>query len=243
MEKSNVQLREYRDHGIEVTAWRDQADGYYDGVVISGIYGDISPDEAAEIQYVMNDERTRIKIPVDPIGGLVGVVCDVWFDIDGETWIYKVNHLIVADNTTHDTVMYPCVVCYEDAEAEQYIKKMREVNIDRMFVADRADSFVVELGKGLDIMFHEYKGIKFMTHRDLFRDKTKWCVTERVSGSTIPNGGTFPDEVRAEAAFRDMVDKMGVLRVCHDIMKAYRSIEKAKLISIDEYKKLVGGKE
>jgi len=240
MKQNNIVMRSC---DVTVTAWRDHGDGYPDGVVLSGIYGDISPCEAAEIQDMMNSEDTKIYVPTDPIGGLVGVVCDVRVDYLSEGWEYTVNHVVVVDMETTDTTTYPSIAMYERDEEDQYIRKMAKIDVTRMYVADRTGSFIIALGLDLDITTCEYRGIKYMIHRDVFRDKTKWCATERISGSTIPSKKTFPDEIRAEAAFRDMVDENGVLNVCHTIMTTYRKIDDAKLITIDEYNMLHEGEE
>jgi|LGVE01.1.fsa_nt_gb hypothetical protein len=240
---------------ISVTVWRDHGDGHPDGVIICGVYGPVGPEDIAEIQEMMNAPDTKIDMPAEPLSGLVGIVCDVWYDFDSDVsgWTYEEKRVIIDDDETGgDTVYqdvtydgeafgdttYPDVASYEAAATKEYLREMRKIDVDTMFVSGNIDAHVIELEHGLDMTSHVYRGIKYLIHRDVFHDREKWVATERISGGTVPFGVRFPDPIRASAAFRDMVDEKGVLSTCHAIMSAVPRVEAAKMISIDEYNNL-----
>ncbi len=223
---------------ISVTVWRDHGDGHPDGVIICGVYGPVGPEDIAEIQEMMNAPDTKIDMPAEPLSGLVGIVCDVWYDSDVPGWAYEENHVIVDDGETFEGTTYPDVASYETAATKEYLREMRKIGVDTMFVSGNIDAHVIELEHGLDMTSHVYRGIKYLIHRDVFHDREKWVATERISGGTVPFGVRFPDPIRASAAFRDMVDEKGVLSTCHAIMSAVPRVEAARMISIDEYNNL-----
>ena len=62
---------------IYIVLWRDYGDGYPNGRIINGIYGDITIDDIKNIQAELNERDSYIEIPQDTDTYIVGTTCSV----------------------------------------------------------------------------------------------------------------------------------------------------------------------
>lgn len=214
---------------ITIVAGRDYGDGYPDGVIITEIYGKLTLADVEDIQEMLNKPHHGLDLPPDLIEmstetecNSVEVKCSVWWEHDDQIWEFDIEEYIVA-GVTYSTI--------EEYTAAQSIlwNKMVSKNTPNIpfLMCDKTTK--VELMDAAEVETHEYKGIKFITHRHVFGHEIgdSFTASELLSGCTVSTVLYAPDRIRAIAHFHDDVDRIGILRVYAQVSKTLAAVQGA----------------